>query len=240
MKEWFKVAVYSVLLVLLGVSLVMFTPPMKMATAEEAKADKVTVSFAAAPVEIGFMGSEVHQQAYLTYLVKDYVPESIDDWTAAFTERKKAAAEFSSKGVLINRITAPGKEGATSIKVEALPPEQLKEGVLGSLTDGKGIAIKFGDGKEVQSFELKEGAAAGTVTVEKGDPRDVLYYKADKLPTELPAEVKTRMELYQSFEQAVEAKDAAKLKELLPRILDDYKQVTQKMVQANEELKKNQ
>lgn len=40
------------------------------------------------------MASEVHQQAYLTYLVKEYDPESLDQWQDAFAERKKADADM--------------------------------------------------------------------------------------------------------------------------------------------------
>ncbi|NPV93267.1 MAG: hypothetical protein HPY50_21115 [Firmicutes bacterium] len=241
MKELFKAAVYSALLAVLGVSLVMVSPPVSMVSAEEASPDKGgPVSFMTAPaVGMSIMGSEVHQQAYLTYLVEEYTPESMSDWSAAFEERKRVAAEFPGKRLLIEKITAPGEAGAASIRVEPLTPEQLEEGLPAVPGEGREIVIKFSDGKEVKTFETKGEARTGTVTLEKGDGKDVLIYKAEK-PGEIPAEIKARMELYQSFEQAVESRDASGLKSLLPKILDDYKQVTQEMDKTAEEIKKNQ
>lgn len=241
MRNLFKAAAYSVLLVMLGAALVV-TAPAGMVTAGETKTEPVVMVSAVGVVGSvggpGFLGSEVHQQAYLTYLVNEFAPGTMGDWSAAFAERKKVVAEFPGKGVFVKRV-GNGEGGGITYRVDEMTPEKLKLSVPEASAVKKGFVIKF-DGKEVKTFELKDGEVPELPTVEKGAATDVFIQKAGPLTPEQVAEMKAKQELYKSFEQAVESKDATKLKEMMPKILDDYKLITQKISQANEEMKKNQ
>lgn len=89
----------------------------------------VTVTMAG-PCEMMF--SDVHQQRYLTYLVKEFDPEALPDWEKAFADRKAASEKFeqmveSTQGEITVSLPEGMQVQKGEVKVE-VEPGQLGEG----------------------------------------------------------------------------------------------------------------
>lgn len=105
------------------------------ATAKEVKGI-VTVTVAG-PCEMMF--SDVHQQRYLTYLIKEFTPESLPDWEKAFADRKAASEMFqqmveSSQGDITVSLSEGMQVKKGEIKVEVEPGQSGEENKIFSVS----------------------------------------------------------------------------------------------------------
>ncbi len=76
------------------------------------------VVFSAGMSDGFFMHSDVHQQAYLTYLVKEYAPETEAEWKEAFAQRNKVTEEMRDKIEAAAPENKPGFHVKTGIASE--------------------------------------------------------------------------------------------------------------------------
>jgi len=76
---------------------------------EKAKASVVSYGVFAGG---SLLGSSVHEQAYLTYLVKEYSPDTLKDWEEAFAKRNEAVKK--SKEQLQTSVSG-GKEAVKKV-----------------------------------------------------------------------------------------------------------------------------
>lgn len=135
---------------------------------------------------VGYNAS-IHQQEYLSYLVKEYAPETKKDWEKAFAERN----------ALLDQMKA---------RMDSMDKEELK------------AKFKEKHGKmNRQGLKSKMGAQ---VDREK-----------------IKAEMEAKRGLEDSFAQAVKKHDKKAIKELMPKMLDDYKKCTERMSQRFEKMK---
>lgn len=156
----------------------------------------------------GLLNSDVHQKAYLTYLVNEYDPGSMEKWNEAFADRLKAVAEMPEKQFIVS----DGESKPKFIAGPLSPPEK---------TINKMIRIESKDGIKLPP-------------VRKIFDNNLSPEDREKMIEEAKAEA----DLQSKFEKAVESGDAAAIKELLPKILESYKKATQHMVEINEMIKK--
>lgn len=135
---------------------------------------------------VGYNAS-IHQQEYLSYLVKEYAPETKKDWEKAFTERNAVLDQMKAK-------------------MDSMDKEELK--------------AKF---KEKHGKMNRQGLKS-----KMGDPVD---------REKMKAEMETKRNLENNFAQAVKNHDRKAIKELMPKMLDDYKKCTERMSQRFEKMK---
>jgi hypothetical protein len=153
---------------------------------------EVTAVKAVAAVSVGvfddfFMHSNVHQQAYLTYLVREYAPESEADWKEAFAQRNKAAEEM--------------KEKIETVTLENNPELKVKT----------------------------EAALDVSVVFDEEAAKNMKIAKRPALDDKQLQEIKAEMELQEEFARAVEAGDADAIREVLPSLLENYKDKTARL-----------
>lgn len=164
-----------------------------------------TVTVAVGSPVLNLMASEVHEQNYLKYLVKEYDPAALTQWEKAFTARKDARQQLEQKlkdsmpaaSNLSGIITVTLADTAALPCTEAIPCPKL------SFTENVGSAEVSGDKVFITA-------------VESGESDDIEATAQDMF--------------YSDFEQAVELGDAAAIKADLPKILDKYQQLTEDMV----------
>lgn len=144
----------------------------------------VTVTMAT-PCDMMF--SEVHQQRYLTYLVKEFDPEALPDWEKAFADRKAALDEF----------------------------EQMLKSTQGN------IEVSLPEGTSVQKGEVKIEMEPGQLGEENKFFSISTFKSADKV------QLDARIQVQKEFEDAVTKNDPAAIKNVLPKVLDDYRQGTE-------------
>lgn len=174
----------------------------------EANDAKVAVvSYSAIPGG-GFLGSPVHEQAYLTYLVREYSPEMLDSWKEAFAKRNEAV-KASEK--LLRTGTSFMSEGTVISEGNVVEAKKLP---------GRALTIKFKNNKEDGAAIVKSEAA---IAAKAGE----LVKKM--LGKEIPAELKVKMDLFQKFEKAVADNKGEEIKAILPELLKDYNQTTEQM-----------
>ena len=162
-----------------------------------------TVAVAVGSPILDFMASEVHQQNYLRYLVKEYDPASLPQWEKAFAARKDARQQLEQK----LRDSIPGSSDLSGVFTVTLADTAAISCTDLSITEvSKGSAEVSGDKVFVTSS-----------------------LDSEKLNH---AEVVSQDKLYSDFEQAVELGDAAAIKVDLPKILDKYQQLTEDMVKG--------
>jgi hypothetical protein len=148
----------------------------------------------------GFLGSAVHEQAYLTYLVKEYSPESLANWQEAFAARNeaiKAAKENAQTSV-------PSKDAIFEAEKIADKPVAI---TIKGLDNGDPLP-----GTDIQ-----------------GDKAQVITIIGKEVSAETKAELQAKTELYQKFENAVANSDAAAIKAVLPDLLTDYNKNTEQL-----------
>lgn len=135
---------------------------------------------------VGYNAS-IHQQEYLSYLVREYAPGTKKDWEKAFAERNAIVEQMKAKTDLVDK-------------------EQLKA-----------------------KFKEKQG---------KFNRQELKNKLGDKVDREkLKAEMETKRTLENSFAQAVKNHDQKAIKELMPKMLADYKKCTERMSQQFEIMK---
>ena len=166
-----------------------------------------------------YLNSDVHQQKYLTYLVNEYVPESISDWQAALAERNKVAA------------TMPKPD---NIIVEAVKGASFQIGHGEQIDITKDIDDEFPGPNKTIVIKLQDGT---TLT----DPDEGKFTKAVPMDQatqdQMEAEMTAAIQLKADFEQAVASNSANAFKEVLPKVLADYQKMTQQMAKFNDHLK---
>jgi hypothetical protein len=182
-------------------------------------------------VGLGLLGNPVHERNYLKLLVKAYTPDSEQAWNGAFEERKQAEAQFTKT--------------LTIRTLPALPDGQLPASEAVQITTEKPLngdsatkEIKIGDNKVHVTFIQKDLAAV----------TDAQYSPVGITPPDgiingmstVTAVASPEAKLQGDFSKAVDAGDAAAIKELLPKLLEDYKQSTAKMNESIEQYKKFQ
>lgn len=148
-----------------------------------------------------FMMSEVHQQNYLRYLVKQYDPAALSKWEEAFTARKVATKQLQeSISVSFSSVAANDVPGIITVT--------LPDNKAFSCTSPSSAVSASGVPSANQVFvtAAEDCKALGNIEAAAPDP------------------------LYSDFEKAVEFDDAKAINAVLPKILDKYAQVTEDMV----------
>lgn len=149
-----------------------------------------------------FLLSEVHQQNYLRYLVKEFDPSSLSKWETAFTARKAANKQLQDRiSVSFNSVASSDVPGIITV----------------TLPDKK-------------SFSCTSSQTAGVASAVDSSANQVFVTATDVCKTQGSSEAAAPDPLYSDFEKAVELGDASAIKAVLPKILDKYAQVTEDMV----------
>lgn len=149
----------------------------------------LTVTMAAS---CDMMFSDVHQQRYLTYLVKEFDPQALPDWEKAFADRKAASELF----------------------------EQVVKSTQGT------VAVCLSGGTSVQTGEVK-------VEVEPGQSGEGnKFFSVSSFSASDKPQFDARLQVQKEFESAVEKNDPAAIKNVLPKVLEEYRQGTQDMLKA--------
>lgn len=166
-----------------------------------------------------YLNSDVHQQKYLTYLVNEYVPESIGDWQAAFAERNKVAA------------TMPKPD---NIKVEAVSAASYQIGHAEQIDITNDMDNAFAGPNKTILIKLQDG----TTLTDPGEGKLTKAVPMDQATQDqMEAEMTAAIQLKADFEQAVASNSANAFKEVLPKVLADYQKMTQQMAKFSEHLK---
>ncbi|MHB8076794.1 hypothetical protein [Desulfosporosinus fructosivorans] len=164
-----------------------------------------------------YLNSDVHQQKYLTYLVNEYLPESLGDWQAAFAERNKVEA------------TMPKPD-----KVEAVSGVSYQLGHAEQIDITQDTDSAFAGPSKTIMIKLPDG----TALTEPGEGKFMKALPMDQeTQDKMEAEMKAAIQLNTDFEQAVASNSASAFKEVLPRVLADYQKMTQQMAKFSEQLK---
>jgi len=200
-------------------------------TTEEALQPSQGVSVAVSPGRQQglFLSADVHEQAYLTFLVKEYALDSMTEWKEAFAERKKVNAEMKGKISLLIK-DAPGVPGE-EISVDG--DMRIKYFVVrsaGANDDGSTPPLPLN--KEIITV-LKDGVATGSQ-----EQKDIIFkageFVSAKPDQQLLERFKAEAELQEAFAKAVESEDAAAIGAVLPKILADYKENTEQLKKVPE------
>ncbi|MFZ5645847.1 MAG: hypothetical protein ACOY46_20000 [Bacillota bacterium] len=121
------------------------------------------------------LASDVHHQAYLTYLVMDYMPDSIEQWKEAFAERKGVMAKMPKPAVGVKKILMKKGDGEPAAPVKIKKSEPAISGGDKQVFIRKGMLNMTGpDEKTAEeikaSAELREEFESA---VESGDAEDI-------------------------------------------------------------------
>ncbi|GBF35704.1 hypothetical protein DCCM_4833 [Desulfocucumis palustris] len=106
--------------------------------------------FSVAMFDDFYMHSDVHQQAYLTYLVREYAPESEAEWKEAFAQRNKVTEEMKDK---IETITLENKPDF-QVKTGTAPNSNIASGGKIFIAD-KTVGLSASDDKELQEVKAR-------------------------------------------------------------------------------------
>ncbi|MBO9611027.1 MAG: hypothetical protein J7639_34080 [Paenibacillaceae bacterium] len=175
----------------------------------------------------GLLMTPAHERNYLRLLAESYTPDDAAKWREALAERKQAEADMAD--AMAKLAPKPVKLEASSegVRLEAspvLPPlPEVKEGKLSA-------SGPFGT-LPTLTLQAKPLPAGETATAASN-----LFFSYDVKGTdaikweeaELPASIKLQNELT----AAVEADDAAKIRELLPQLLDQYREDTKNLQES--------
>jgi len=166
-----------------------------------------------------YLNSGVHQQKYLTYLVNEYLPESLGDWQTAFAERNKVEAAMPKPD---------------NIKLEAVSGVSYQIGHAEQIDITKDTDSAFAGPSETIMIKLPDG----TALTEPGEGKFMKALPMDQeTQDKMEAEMTAAIQLKADFEQAVASNSASAFKEVLPRVLADYQKMTQQMAKFSEQLK---
>lgn len=241
MKKWLRGALAGALLL----SAALACGPSVQALADE-KEGAAAVKVKAAPRGVfvgagfgGYLNSEVHQKAYLTYLVKEYSPESMGEWEKAFAERKQVSGSMPKEIAvrLKGSLSQDGQPEAGKVFKLKIDPALRGSGGEADLPLPKEKMLFFGINNGDGTLPpLPEGLPEGV--------KDVVAKRVNVTMPSLDAkkmeEIKARADLMAEFDKAVESGSADSIRSLLPRILEDYREATARMAKFQEELKKEQ
>jgi hypothetical protein len=176
----------------------------------------------------GLLSNPVHERNYLKLMVKAYAADSEQAWDEALEARKQAEAQFSK---------------SLKIRLEsALPGGQIPESETVVITKDKPLVgesttkeVQVGDKKLHFTFIQKN--IAETQNNPLGVPfQDGILHEEQAVTMEASPQA----QLQGDFSKAVDAGDAAAIKELLPKLLEEYKQTTDKIIKSIEQQKQVQ
>jgi hypothetical protein len=216
-KSWKTMAVGSLLMAVAFTSYGAASADTVQSGGEALSAVQATPAIGGKPMAIfmhtfGLLDNPVHERKYLQMLVQAHAPESAGDWKAALDERQQVESQMPKPETLAKKM---------AIQKPATP--------------GEGKAGNQVSGPEEPRFQIElSNSVLPTLPV---PPLDAVS-KDDILNGELPPELK----LQDDFAKAVEADNDATIKELLPKLLENYKKqtaelkiVAEKMKQAKQE-----
>jgi hypothetical protein len=150
-----------------------------------------------------FLAGDVHEQTYLTYLIKDYSPESLSAWQEAFEARNQAVKEVEKR--------LPQPEITKDDNATQLP----------LISKVFSIAVNKGNNSSApeSGFQVESST----------NGKDFVFTKSAPIDPAVEEQFKARADLMADFTKAVEAKDGDSIKALLPKLLDDYQKRTKEM-----------
>lgn len=176
---------------------------------------------------------DVHQRHYWKLLAAAYAPELSDEWQAALDERKKVEDGFpkAEAGVLkLEERVVPSPNGPAAALPDAVLPAIPGDAAVRAIaTDERKLEIATSEDGLVMRIRLGGMSASelGSLAAEAGSAATGVK------PSE---EMQRQMDL----RAAVEAGDEAAIRELLPKLLDDYRKQTEALKAHLEELKAQQ
>ncbi|MBR8658782.1 hypothetical protein [Brevibacillus sp. NL20B1] len=151
-----------------------------------------------------------HRQMYLTLLAEKYTPDRVDEWKAAFAERER----------LMTRLKASREQNGKDADKQTLRAEwkALKEKLHEQVKNGQIT-------REQMKQQLKEWRVKN-------------FGEHDAKDAEAMRTVREQFkQTHEAFDAAIQSGDAAKIKEVLPKLLDEVKTVNQHLAKKLEETK---
>jgi hypothetical protein len=152
-----------------------------------------------------------HRQMYLTLLAEKYTPESVDEWEAAFAERKRLVAQW--------------KERHDSEKAPAGEKQAHKEQMKQFVQELKQKVEKGEMTREQMKDQLKQW-------------REKHFPEMNGEKDGLREALQQFKQIHEEFDAAIEAEDEAAIKAVLPKLLEEVKTIN-KHLAAKLEQKKN-
>jgi hypothetical protein len=150
-----------------------------------------------------------HRQMYLTLLAEKYTPESVDEWQAAFEERERLVAEWKAAK------DKDGKQKELREEFRKMVKDLHEQVKSGKIT------------REQMKQKIKEWRVAHF-----GDKEDDSRDKEG-----LREFLEQFKQLHEEFDAAIESGDEAKIKAVLPKLLDEVEAVNAHIAKKLEEKK---
>jgi antitoxin component HigA of HigAB toxin-antitoxin module len=156
------------------------------------------------------MHLNAHRQMYLTLLAEKYTPDSVDEWKAAFAERERLMTELKA----VREQNGKDEQNQKLREEWKALSEKLHEQVKnGEIT------------REQMKQQLKEW-------------RDKNFGERNPKDAEaMRAVMEQFKQTHEAFDAAIQSGDAEKIKEVLPKLLDEVKTVNQHLAKKLEQKK---
>lgn len=103
----------------------------------------------------GLLATDVHEQMYLTYLVKEFAPETLPAWQQVFKERNEVLAEMNKKLEELSISATPDVTGQVTVK----------QGTASTTADGI-VTITVSDVKDVKELGTCTVTTTATISAE--------------------------------------------------------------------------
>lgn len=158
-----------------------------------------------------------HRQMYLTLLAEKFSPDSVDEWEAAFAERKKLTTQW--KALHAGEEKSDVEKKALKEQFKQLAQDLNKKVESGELT------------KEQMKQQLIEWRDTNL-----GDAKKDLIQARNK--EELSQKREQFKQLHEEFDTAIEFGDADKIKAVLPKLLEQVKATNLRMAEKLKEKKR--
>lgn len=198
---------------------------MKVVEAVKTTEAKAAGMMSIAPaMGMGLLSNPVHEQQYIKMLVKAYAPETEQQWTDAIQERKQVEQKLTKPMMLIKMAAA--KDGQSSDEAQAITDAVKMEAVF-AVPAEKLEAAKEGAAEGGQDQPAKTVIAKRVILPNKSEAANVIMTKDMNVLT-------AGLKLQNDIAQAVEAGDGAQMKELLPQLLEQYKEQTAQLKKISE------
>ncbi|MGM0713303.1 hypothetical protein [Brevibacillus parabrevis] len=154
------------------------------------------------------MHGSAHQKMYMLLLAEKYTPDSVAEWQAVFKERERLMNEFAALG---EDPKWKAKREERRQLVSKLN-EQVKKGEITS---------------EQMEQQLKDWREKNMGMPGMKEDREARKARMEKMKT-----------THEAFEAAIESGDAAKIKQVLPQMLEQMKAKNTAMAERLEQKKK--
>lgn len=151
-----------------------------------------------------------HQRMYMTLLAEKYTPESLGEWQTVLKERDRLIAEMKAAR------EAAGQDRAWLAKREER--KQVKEQLRAKVEKGEITPEQM----KQQWQEWKEKHFPGKTGEEEERRAQMEKFRA----------------VHEEFDAAIESDDQAKIKAVLPKLLEQLKAKNQRLAKKLEEVKK--